>query len=46
VFVGSDDFNMYAVHANGTMKWAFPTKGWVQSSPIVANGTVGAASPE
>ena len=41
VYVGSYDFNVYAIDAStGQKKWAFPTGGYVQSSPKVVNGVV------
>ena len=41
VYVGSYDFNVYAIDAStGQKKWAFPTGNWVYSSPTVVNGVV------
>ena len=34
--VGSEDFNLYAIHPNGTLKWKFPTSQAVLfSSPVM-----------
>jgi outer membrane protein assembly factor BamB len=41
VYFGSDDGNLYALHAQtGTKVWNFTTNGSIQSSPAVANGVV------
>jgi outer membrane protein assembly factor BamB len=41
IFVGSWDYNVYAVEAaTGKQKWKFSTFGPVTSTPAVANGTV------
>ena len=41
VFIGSDDYNLYAIDAaTGKEKWKFATKGFVRSSPAVADGVV------
>jgi outer membrane protein assembly factor BamB len=41
IYVGSDDFNMYALNAtNGTLAWQFATLGIINSSPIVYGGNV------
>jgi outer membrane protein assembly factor BamB len=41
VYVGSDDFNVYALNAStGSKLWQFATGGAVESSPAVANGIV------
>ena len=41
VYVGSEDFNVYALNAStGTLLWSYTTKSTVESSPSVANGVV------
>jgi outer membrane protein assembly factor BamB len=41
VFVGSDDYKVYALNAStGALKWNYTTGGSVYSSPAVANGIV------
>ena len=41
IYIGSDDHNVYAVTASGTLKWAFPTGDRVQSSAAIgADGTI------
>jgi outer membrane protein assembly factor BamB len=41
VYVGSDDYNLYAIDAlTGKEKWRFKTGDVVDSSPAVANGVV------
>ena len=41
VYVGSSDFNLYAINPDGTQKWAFQTEGSVSSSPAIGDdGTV------
>lgn len=41
VYVGSDDGNLYALHAeNGTERWWFPTGSGIYSSPAVVDGVV------
>jgi len=42
IYVGSYDFNLYAINPDGTQKWAFPTGGMpVASSPAIgADGTI------
>ncbi len=38
VFVGSYDYNMYAINIlDGSVKWQFPTKAIIKSSPLVFN---------
>jgi outer membrane protein assembly factor BamB len=45
VYIGSGDQHLYAVNANGTLKWAFPASGDLESSPaIAADGTIYFAS--
>jgi hypothetical protein len=36
IYVGSDNFNVYAINPNGTEKWRFTTGADVESSPFVA----------
>ena len=41
VYVGSDDYNVYALNAKtGAELWSDTTGFWVESSPVVANGVV------
>jgi outer membrane protein assembly factor BamB len=41
IYVGSENFNLYAVNFNGTVKWQFATGGSVRSSPAVGtDGTI------
>ncbi len=41
LYVGSWDFNLYAINPDGTQKWAFPTGGVVFSSPAIGtDGTL------
>ena len=41
IYVGSEDFNVYAVNADGTLRWKLPTGGMVFSSPAIGpDGTV------
>ena len=41
LYVGSSDFNLYAINPDGTQKWGFPTGGFVFSSPAIGtDGTV------
>jgi outer membrane protein assembly factor BamB len=41
IYFGADDANLYALHPDGTLAWAFPTGGDLQPSPaIAADGTV------
>ena len=39
--MGSGDHNLYAIHPDGTLKWSYPTKFWIYSSPAIgADGTI------
>ena len=42
IYVGSDDYNLYAINPDGTLKWAYPTGVQIMwSSPVIgADGTV------
>jgi outer membrane protein assembly factor BamB len=41
IYIGSDDFNLYAIYPNGTLRWKFPTGNMVLSSPAIAlDGTI------
>ncbi|MEQ1678189.1 MAG: PQQ-binding-like beta-propeller repeat protein, partial [Chitinophagaceae bacterium] len=41
VYIGSDDRNLYALHAGtGLLKWKYTTGGSIQSSPTVVGNTV------
>jgi len=39
--VGSDDFNLYALNADGTLKWLFGTEGFVRSSLLIGTDGTG-----
>ena len=34
IYVGSNDFNLYAVNPDGTVKWTFATGNWVSSTHL------------
>jgi hypothetical protein len=39
--VGSEDYHLYAIHPDGTLKWAFQTGSWIISSPAIgSDGTI------
>ncbi len=41
LYIGSDDWNIYALNAHtGEKLWSYATGYWVDSSPAVANGVV------
>lgn len=41
IYFGSDDYNLYALNSDGSLKWTFPTGDEVQSSPVLdAEGTI------
>src|ERR1700692_4083822 len=41
VYVGSEDYNVYALNARtGAKLWSYPTGSWVNSSPAIADGVV------
>src|SRR2546427_13255844 len=40
IYVGSSDFNLYAVAPNGTRKWVFKTDNGVGSPAVSADGTI------
>ena len=41
IYVGSTDYNLYAVNPDGTKKWAFKTGDWIRSSPAIgSDGTI------
>jgi outer membrane protein assembly factor BamB/type II secretory pathway pseudopilin PulG len=41
IYIGSDDHYLYAIRANGTLKWRYQTNGQIVSSPVVdLDGTV------
>ncbi len=41
IYIGSNDWNLYAINSNGTEKWRFKTGGGVSSSPAIAeDGTI------
>lgn len=35
IYIGSNDFHLYALNSDGSLKWKFKTKSYVQSSPII-----------
>ncbi len=41
IYVGSEDYRLYAVNPNGTLKWAYAVGGPITSSPAIgADGTI------
>ncbi len=41
IYVGSDDYNLYAINPDGSQKWAFQTGGHVSSFPAISSdGTI------
>jgi outer membrane protein assembly factor BamB len=41
IYVGSNDFNLYAINPDGSEKWNFTTGGTITSSPTISNkGTI------
>ena len=41
IYVGSKDYSLYAINADGTQKWKFTTGGFVQSSAAIGtDGTI------
>ena len=41
IYVGSRDDNLYAINSDGSRKWAFKTRGRVDSSPAIgSDGTI------
>jgi len=41
IYVGSDDYKLYAINPDGSQKWSFTTEGMVFSSPAIgADGTI------
>jgi outer membrane protein assembly factor BamB len=41
IYVGSDDNKLYAIRADGTLKWSYTTGSAVRSSPAIgADGTI------
>jgi len=41
IYVGADDFSLYAINPDGTKKWSYPTGAVIWSSPALgADGTV------
>ncbi len=41
IYIGSDDYNLYAINSDGTKKWSFLTGDSVHSSPILGeDGTI------
>lgn len=41
VYVGSEDFNLYAIHKDtGALKWKYKTGGAISSTPAISNGKV------
>ena len=37
IYVGSDDYNLYAINSNGTLKWSYATGSWYNSSPAIGS---------
>jgi len=41
IYVGSDDYKLYAINPDGSKKWAYDTGEWVMSSPAIgSDGTI------
>lgn len=41
VYIGSSDGKLYAINADGALKWSFQTKDAIESSPAIGpDGTV------
>ena len=41
IYIGSEDYNLYAVNPDGSQQWAFPTGNLIDSSPAIgADGTI------
>jgi uncharacterized protein (TIGR03437 family) len=41
IYVGSYDYNLYAINSDGTLQWKFPTSGEITSSPVIgSDGTI------
>jgi outer membrane protein assembly factor BamB len=41
IYIGSDDFRLYAINQYGLIKWSFAMGGWVSSSPAIGvDGTI------
>jgi len=41
IYVGSNDWYLYAINPDGSLKWKFETGDWVKSSPAIGNdGTI------
>ena len=47
IYVGSDDYKLYAINPDGSKKWAYDTGEWVMSSPTIgSDGTIYVASED
>ncbi len=41
IYVGSEDFNLYALNPNGSLKWSFQTAGSIYAAPAIgSDGTI------
>jgi len=41
IYVGSDDYKLYALNPNGTLKWSYTTDDYIRSSPAIgSDGTI------
>jgi outer membrane protein assembly factor BamB len=41
VYIGSDDRYLYALNADdGSVKWKYPTDGWVRAKPAISGNTI------
>ena len=41
IYVGSEDYKLYALNADGTLKWTYATGGGIKSSPAIGyDGTI------
>lgn len=45
IYIGSMDHHLYAIHADGSQRWAYPTGWTVESAPAIGpNGTIYAST--
>ena len=35
LYIGSDDYNFYAINLDGTLKWIFPCGGNIRTCPVI-----------
>ncbi|MEW6606507.1 MAG: PQQ-binding-like beta-propeller repeat protein, partial [bacterium] len=47
IYVGSDDYKLYAINPDGNLKWSYPTGDMVSSSPAIGpDGVIYVGSPD